>query len=227
IVRRPSPWARGGAIGVLCLTTVLVRNEYIVATVALGGVCAWWEMRMAGQAAHQPARRPSAFVLGYGLPVLMAARVILGFYWRTIYPFPELLTGTTLERHVSPWSAHSGLRPKHTYNMCQVYAVGYQQRHPEWNANPMLDCPGLMASTFGAETPSLAQMLRRNPRAVLRHFWWNVTLIPSGLELLLFNATGSRVNPDYFPAVLQSTRARILGVVTVVIVAYGVFLIYR
>src|SRR5262249_54479164 len=149
-------------------------------TGALAGVCFWWETRMARQVACEPARSRVSYVLGYGLPVLMAVAVILLFYARTIYPFPELVTGAPLPRFVAPWSAHSGLVPKHTYNMCQVFAVGYQQRHPEWDKNPMLQCDGLMISTFGTPIPSLVEMLRQNPRAVLHHFWWNASLTPSG-----------------------------------------------
>jgi hypothetical protein len=227
ILWRPSPWARGGAIALFLVTTVLVRNEYLIATAALAGVSVWWETRMAGQRAPEPARRRSAILLGYGAPLAMAAGVILLFYARTIYPFPELWTGATLPRHVPPWSAHGGLLPKHTYNMCQVYAVGYQQRHPEWTRNPMLDCPELMAATFGSPTPSLGQMVRRDPLAVLQHVWWNVRLIPGGLQLLLFNASAGRVNPDYFPVALGSRRALLLGILTVAVVAYGLLLLHR
>ena len=35
----PGPWTRGGAIAILLVTSVLIRNEYLVATVALGIVC--------------------------------------------------------------------------------------------------------------------------------------------------------------------------------------------
>jgi len=220
------PWARGGAIALLAVTTVLVRNEYVVATLALAGVCVWWETRSAELTKEPPLHRAS-YVLGYGVPLVLAAAVILFFYARTVYQFPELWTGTTFPRYQPPWSAHSGLRPKHTYNMCQVYAVGYQQRHPEWHMNPMLECPGLMVSTFGAQTPSLVQMLRRNPPAVLQHFWWNVTLTPSGIQLLLFNASAGAVNPDYFPMELRSARALVLSIVTASVVLYGLLLLYR
>jgi hypothetical protein len=226
ILWRRSPWARGGAIALLAVTTVLVRNEYIVATAAVAGVCVWWETQST-ELTREPARRRGSYVLGYGVPLVLAAAVILFFYARTIYQFPELWTGTTFPRYQPPWSAHSGLGPKHTYNMCQVYAVGYQQRHPEWDKDPMLECPGLMVSTFGAKTPSLVEMLRRNPGAVVRHFLWNLTLTPSGVQLLLFNASAGAVNPDYFPVELRSTRALVLSIVTAGVVIYGLLLLYR
>jgi hypothetical protein len=221
-----TPWARGGAIALLAVTTVLVRNEYIVATIALAGVCLWWETR-SPDLTRESTHRPASYVLGYGVPLVLAVAVIVFFYARTIYQFPELWTGTTLPRYQAPWSAHSGLSPKHTYNMCQVYAVGYQQRHPEWDGNPMLECPRLMLSTFGTEKPSLLEMLRRNLGAVMQHFWWNVMLTPSGIQLLLFNASAGAVNPDYFPVELRSTRALALSIVTAGVVLYGLFLLYR
>jgi len=227
ILHRQSAWTRGGAIAVLLVTTVLVRNEYAVATAILGACCFRWESRMAEHVEpRRMARRPS-YLISYGLPLAMAAAVILFFYTRSIYRLPELWTGGALPHHRPPWSAHGGLKPKHTYNMCQVYAYGFQQRHPEWSSNPMLDCSGLMQSTFGHPMPSLVEMVRRNPLAVLQHFWWNLTLAPSGIQLLLFNASSGTVNPDYFPAPLRSRRALALSLVTGSILALGLVLLYR
>lgn len=225
ILHKPSPWARGGAVAMLLITTVLVRNEYLVATVILAISCLWWETRQARDVEGQGPRR--SCLIGYGLPLLMAGAVILFFYARSIYHFPELWAGGTLQHYRPPWSAHSGLGPKHTYNMCQVYAFGYQQRHPEWNPNPMLDCSGLMQSTFGAPLPSLLEMFRRNPGAVLEHFGWNISLTPAGIQLLLFNASAGKVNPDYFPAQLRSRRALALSLIVGSILALGLYLLWR
>jgi hypothetical protein len=227
LLHKPSPWTRGGAIAILLVTTALVRNEYLVATVALGIACLWWEARVVRHAEGQPPPRRRSRLISYGSPLLLAGAVVLFFYARSIYHFPELWAGGTLQHYMLPWSAHSGLKPKHTYNMCQVYAVGYQQRHPEWNPNPMLDCSGLMASTFGAPMPSLGEMLRRNPVAVLQHFWWNLSLTPSGIQLLLFNASAGTVNPDYLPMQLHSRRALLLSLTTGSILGLGLFLLYR
>ncbi len=228
ILCKPSPWTRGGAIAVLLLTTVLVRNEYLVAAVLLGIVCLWWETRVAGQqVGARPTPRRRAYLISYGVPLLLAGAVVLFFYARSVYQFPELWAGGTLQHYRPPWSAHSGLKPKHTYNMCQVYAFGYQQRHPEWNASPMLDCSGLMESTFGAPTPSLVEMFRRNPVAVLEHFWWNVSLTPNGIQVLLFNASAGTVNPDYASVQLHSLRALVLSLITGSILALGLFLLHR
>ena len=227
ILRKPGSWTRGGAIAVLLLTTVLVRNEYIVAAVLLGIACLWWETKVAGHGAARPTPRRRAYLISYGVPLLLACAVVLFFYTRSVYQFPELWAGGTLQHYRPPWSAHSGLKPKHTYNMCQVYASGYQQRHPEWNTSPMLDCSGLMESTFGTPMPSLGEMFQRNPVAVLQHFWWNLSLTPSGIQILLFNASTGTVNPDYFSVQLHSLRALVLSLVTGSILALGLFLLYR
>jgi hypothetical protein len=227
ILSTPSPWARGGAIALLLLTTVLVRNEYLVATVFLAIACLWWETRAAGLAESVPTPRRRAYLISYSVPLLLTAAIVLFFYARSVYQFPELWAGGALQHYRPPWSAHSGLKPKHTYNMCQVFASGYRQRHPEWNMNPMLACSGLMQSTFGAPMPSLAEMLRRNPAAVLEHFWWNLSLTPGGIQLLLFNSSAGTVNPDYFPVQLHSRRALLLSLLTGSILALGLFLLYR
>src|SRR5262249_54064265 len=44
---------------------------------------------------------------------------------------------------------------------------------------------------------TLRQMFAANPRAVLGHVAWNVSLVPNGLQVLLFNAASGSRNPDY------------------------------
>ena len=227
ILSRPSPWTRGGAIAILLLTAALVRNEYLLATVILGIACIWWETKAAGHVEARPPMRRRAYLISYGVPLLLALAVLLFFYARSMYHFPELWTGGTLQHYRPPWSAHSGMKPKHTYGICQAFAAGYQQRHPEWNANAMRECPALMQALFGAPTPSMGEMLRRNPAAVLQHVWWNLGLTPSGIQLLLFNASAGAVNPDYTPAELHSLRALVLSLMTGGILAVGLFLLYR
>jgi len=227
ILSTPSPWTRGGAIAVLLITAMLVRNEYLVATLTLALICPWWEIRMARALERAHRRGFSAYLVGYGVPLVIACGIVLFFYTRSMYQFPDLWAGRTLTHYVAPWSAHSGLKPKHTYNMCQVYAYGYHQRHPEWTLNPMLDCPGLMESTFGTPTPSLAEMLRRNPMAVLEHFAWNIGLTPSGIQLMLFNASAGAGNPDYVAVPLHSRRALVLSAILIGVLAIGLTLLYR
>ena len=151
-------------------------------------------------------RRPLRALAAAGL-------VVAGFYERSI-----VRLGSGLEEVT---------RDKHTVNMCQVYAFGFQQRHPEWTASPWLACGELMRATFGKPDPTLAEMARANPRAVIGHLAWNVGLVPGGISLLLFNEAAGRVNPDYAPARLGSARARALAIVLAAVWVVGLWLLFR
>jgi hypothetical protein len=223
-----TPWARGGALALLLLTTVLVRNEYVVATAIFLAVCVWWEIKE--PRAERPAGRwlRASCLAGYGVPLAVAVAVVVVFYARSV----SQLTAPGAEAaasHGTPatrWPLRLSLQTKHTVNMCQVYAYGYQQRHPEWTKSPWLDCGELMTPTFGAPLPSLTEMIRANPAAVLQHVSWNFGLTPSGVQLLLFNASAGSANPDYAPAALRSTRAIVLSVVVGAILLVGGGLLY-
>ncbi len=110
--------------------------------------------------------------------------------------------------------------------MCQVYAFGYSQYHPDWTSSPWLECQGLMQATFGRPQPSLLQMIEANPRAVLDQFLWNVSLIPSGLQVSLFNSMSGKVNPDYVP-VNESWLALPFGIASLIVVAAGGIMVAR
>jgi hypothetical protein len=56
-----------------------------------------------------------------------------------------------------------------------------------------------MIAHFGKEPGSLGEMIAANPRAAWEHFRWNFGLTSNGLQLLLFNASSGRKNPDYVP----------------------------
>ena len=183
IIRWDSPWARGTAVAVLAASAILVRNELGIAAGLTALMCLVYEYYQTGSA---PAMK--RHILGYGIPLACAIVLCLLAYWRSILHFPEL----------------SGeLEFKHTLNMCQVFAFGFQQRSSAWVGNPWLDCQTLMRETFGTGLPSFAEMLESNPAAVMRHLLWNLSLIPNGLQLLLFGAMYGRVNPDY-TAVVQA-----------------------
>ena len=203
VLGRDTAWARGTGLAILATCAVLVRNEFLLAAIVMTVLCIVHEWRRS--------QKTAVFAASYGLP-LVAGITLCGLaYWRAIIKLPEI------------WSH---LKAKHTLNMCQVYAFGYQQRHPEWTASPWLECQALARSTFGFDYPSIGQMLWSNPMAMLTHFWWNLSLLPNGLEVLLFNARAGHFNPDYAP-----TRAAmyplILGALTLVLLAAGAILAWR
>ncbi len=207
-------WARGGALAILSASSILVRNELTVATGILAVICLLWEIRLRKviKVEHGSPPNVQAYLIGYGGPMLLAGLVVFFFYSRSVIQFPELPAASA---------------PKHTLNMCQVYAFGYQQRHPEWTKSPWTECYDLMKIDFGASLLSLPEMIKRNPQAVLDHFLWNIGLTPNGLQVLLFNSTSGTINPDYAPVHLRSPIALVLSIVILSIIAVGLVLLYR
>ena len=114
--------------------------------------------------------------------------------------------------------------------MGQVYAFGYQQRHPEWKKNAMLDYPELIKEHFGvpsyfsAPSPSLYEMFQKNPKAVIENMLWNLQLTPYGIQLLLFNKTSSEITPDYRPVPRDRWTAIILSLLSFVVFLWGLIL---
>jgi hypothetical protein len=210
ILYRPNSWTRGGAIAILFASSILVRNELIVATGLLTMICLYWEIRIV----RKEGEHVSGVSIGinYGLPLLFAGVVCFFFYTRSVIQFPELPTAYA---------------PKHTVNMCQAYSFGYKQRHPEWNKDHWTECGDLMLVEFGKRFPSLGEMIRENPTAVLGHVLWNISLVPSGIQVSLFGATSGTVSPDYIPVMSGSSTALSLSVIVGSTLVLGMYLLYR
>jgi hypothetical protein len=207
VLYQPNRWTRGGALGILLLTTLLVRNEVIIA------VGLWILMCVAAEIPQVRLQRRLTLklnLLAYGWPVLFALMAFSFFYWRTLVkPTPQRLS------------------LKHTANVCQVYAFGYQQRHPEWTKNPWTECRELMERVFGQPLPSMLEALRSNPRAMADHFLWNLRLLPAGLQVALFNATADHVNPDYPPVLLRRFRVMVPTLLAVGLFTLGLAKLYQ
>jgi hypothetical protein len=210
ILSHSNPWARGSAIALLFGASMLVRNELMVATVILALICLGWEIWLAKK--KDSALPPLNYGVSYGLPLLLAGVFCFFFYTRSFIQYPELPVR----------AAH-----KHQVNMCMVYANSYQQRHSDWTKNPWTECYELMERDFGARLLSLSEMFRRNPAAVWEHFWWNIGLTLNGLQVLLFNATSGRLNPDFVPVQLGSLKALILSLVVATLWGVGLTCLYR
>jgi hypothetical protein len=202
VLGRDEAWARGTAVSVLATCAVLVRNEFSVAAGVMLLLCIVREWR------HEKA---DSFFAPYGVPMIAGAAACGLAYWRSSVRLP------------ADWS---WLKLKHTLNMCQVYAFGFQQRHPEWTASPWTECKVLARSTFGVDYPSIGHMLWSNPMAALTHFWWNLGLVPNGLEVLLFNARAGDSEPDYAPTHV-ATYPLVLGALVIVPLAAGAILAWR
>ena len=206
----PNMWGRGGALAVLSGAAVLVRNEFIIVAAILACMCIIREIRSRKRFATR--RKVSTYVVSYGLPLLLAGLLCFFFYTRSFIKFPQLW-------HYSE---------KHTVNMCQVYAFSYQQRYPdEWKKNPWTECYDLMEVQFGKRLLSLPEMILSNPAAVVEHILWNFRLLPSGIQVSLFNEAAGSFNPDYAPITLNSTTAYSLSIISCVIVLLGGGMLYR
>ncbi|HSV22013.1 MAG TPA: hypothetical protein VLJ17_03190 [Xanthobacteraceae bacterium] len=203
VLGKDAAWARGAGLATLATCAVLVRNEFLVAAIAMLLLSTFYEWRCSRKEAH--------CAVAYGIPLVSGVTLCGLAYWRSFIKLPEI------------WPH---LEMKHTLNMCQVYAFGYQQRHPEWTASPWTECQTLANSTFGVDYPSIGHMLWSNPMAMFAHFWWNLRLVPNGLEVLLFNARAGSFEPDYPPTRL-ATYPLILGVLVIVSLAAGVILAWR
>lgn len=206
----PREWGRPLALSSLLVGMTLVRNEYVVPFVVFTVYLAIAETDAFRHRAG-PRFLTVRTLTRYGCALAVAVLLIVGFHSRSRYKYSEI------------WSIYEG---KHIANICQVYAVGYQQRHPEYLDSPWTNCEPLMLRTFGARLPSLKQAFWANPRAVLEHFAWNALLAPAGLEVLLFNATGFQVNPD-FPDVVHNPKAHILFGAAIVLWLAGIWAIVR
>lgn len=174
-------WVVAIWLGISSVTTLLVRNEYVVLTAV---IVVFALARTYASLVRKPKRLRLVDTVPY-VAVLAVCVALTSLVW--------VRSDRTLDEMSGPAKA------KHTLNMCQVYAFGHQQRHPEWTSSPWVECEPLMQETFGLRNPTLREMIFANPAAVASHFAWNFALAPLGFELLLFNAVGGGPNPDYVP----------------------------
>jgi hypothetical protein len=92
------------------------------------------------------------------------------------------------------------LGPKHTVNVCQIYAYNRIQQGDSWQGDPWTECESIIERDFGRPAVTFSEAFFLNPRPILEHIWWNIKLIPSGTQLALFSYYSGGPNPDYMPA---------------------------
>jgi len=182
ILSGTSSWWRGGALALMVAASFLMRNELFLASgllaATLAGAFLWKAMR---DPRGRGFKRPPA--VAYLVP-LIGTCLLVGYAYR----------------HASDaGNISETLKRKHTLNICQTYAFGYQQRHADFTKSPWVDCQELMLRMYGEPEPTLMEAIRRNPAAMMEHFLWNVRLLPDGLEVLLLNRCFGKVTPDYAP----------------------------
>jgi hypothetical protein len=175
-------YGRGIALGISIIITVLIRNEYIIALFLWVLFCIGYELLRKRQGNGE---LPIRLLIAYGVPIFAACALILFAGIRSYIPIPRLL---------------AYLKPKHTDNVCQTYAYNRVQQGDTSIGSPWLECREIMVRDFGVPAPTLTEAFFRNPGAIVSHFWWDIQLIPSGMQLALFNAYGGETNPDFLPA---------------------------
>jgi hypothetical protein len=194
----PGPWGRGIAVSVLLTQGLLVRNENLAAAGFLAVLSLGYELWMRRTALNQVIR-------AYGVPLVSTILLASFFFF-----------------HRVGYDSWDLVKAKHNVNVCQVFAAGYQQRASDFTLSPWTDCGQLMQRFFGSPDMSMMQALRANPSAMLGHFWWNIQLLPSGLQVLLFNHRFWAANPDYAPT-FQSKFVLIPSLAACAIVALGAY----
>lgn len=202
-------WRLPILISISIIATILIRNEFILATGCFIVLALIRLIKMRGKLTSIDFR--FGIIRSVALVVLVSA--IVTFFYTASY-----IQGNSIKE---------ASEPKHRLNMCQVYAFGYQQRNPSWTGSPWTDCSNLMKEKFGELMPSLNQMIRSNPTEVIQHFWWNLSLTRAGLEVLLFNATSGDDNPDYAPVKTIPIVPTLLLGLSLLIVIIGSVIVYR
>ncbi len=215
----PGPWGRGSAIAILLMEGLLVRTENFASAVLLAVLALSYEFWRNRKLPKERTAWNHA-IPAYGVPLLCAI-LFASYYY--------------VHRAYEPWGM---LEAKHELNVCESFAVGYQQRRHDFDTNPMGNCGQLMHRLFDASvvrgselspdtmsTMPMMTALRANPPAMLEHFWWNIRLLPSGLQVLLFNYRSGDANPDYAPTV-QSNQARIPSAAVCALLALGAYLFF-
>ena len=206
-VAMSSKWRMSVMLAVSIGATVLVRNEYVIAVTTFSAwiLFSWFRNRASVHQVGKPQQASIRHIAICVLPVLL----LIGFFYSV-----SVVKGSAI-REAS--------EPKHTLNMCQVYAFGYQQRHSNWTKSPWTDCRELMTEKFGQPLPSISTMAATNPLETLQHFLWNLSLTRAGAEVLLFNVTAADDNPDYVPVQKMKVIPTVLVIVTTLLLLFGAY----
>ncbi len=205
-------WARGVAVALLLSSTILLRNELILPTGILVGLCLVWEVRTIVTSRAARASRLRTLLASYAIPFLVAAPILGFFSWQSLRRDPDI---------AASWKSKTDL------TFCQHHALAYQQFHRDWKLSPWTECDQLLQDHFGKTSVTVFEALRLNPHAMLDHFATNLNLLPMGMQVALFNATSGSVTPDVIMVPLRSPGALASSITLVVLLAVGAIVLYR
>ena len=207
--RWPGHGGRAAVLAIFGASALLVRNEYVFAALLFAVVSMW--------ALVVEMRRSTGFRLGRAVkPYVIAGALALAaigfFYLRSSVKLP--LLGDLFDQ-------------RRTLNFCQAYAFNYAQRNPEWEGMPFTECSGVVQEVFDLEpgmpgtSLGFADAWRRNPGAVGDYLLWNIGLVPSGLQLALFNQISGSVSPDYIEVAGNRTMPWLLSIACLLVLLAG------
>jgi hypothetical protein len=209
VLHLPGALGRISGAGLFFLFAVLMRNELFVVFVLFASIALGYDIQRFLR--DRPTATARVF-LGYAVALLAALLVCAFFYQHAMDKWPSM---------------KASLSGKHTLNVCQIYAFGYQQRHPEWKNSPWTDCQPLILSTFGQPEVTLLEATQLNPSAMTDHYLWNLKLVPSGLQVLLFNVMSGRVNPDYVEVPVWPIAAIAASCILLAIWIWGAVIFFK
>jgi hypothetical protein len=203
VSRSPGRGAKGTALAILVGSTLLLRNELIIAAVIVAIAIVVSEVRQ-----RRLVRVPfSRYAVAYVLPLAFVCLLTAGAYSRSYVQGDEVRVAS---------------RAKHNLNVCQAYAFNYQQRHPtRFQGNPFTECAPLMQQLFGRPMPSALQATTANPRAMADFVGWNMRLLASGVQVSLFAATATGDTPGYGPVQNHRRYVWAFSLITVFLLVAG------
>jgi hypothetical protein len=210
-LRWPGLSGRATVFGILLGATFLMRNELALAAAFWGA--SWLGYEVWARARGRETGSLRRVALAVAVPIVFVAAI----------------EGLVLLRDSGDTETlGERLDAKHTLNVCQAYAFGYQQRHDDFAGSPWTDCQQLMSRDFDEPQPTLTEATRSNPGAMAGHFLWNLRLVPHGLQLLLFDGISGELNPDYpTPRVTNSATVLAASLLAVSLVVSGSILLWR
>jgi hypothetical protein len=206
-----APKYRATAIGLLMVSTVLLRPEFLIPTLVMVTFSLVWDLGKASGTRDLKTSRLS-LLRPYAWAASLAVVCIV----------------LVLSRSSLSWNEFRvKAQEKRKLNMNQLFAFGYSQRHPEWGKNPWTECDALMREQFGSDDIGLSQSFRLNPKAMVEHVSWNVSTLPEGVAIGLFNLRFGIANPDYAPHKRKPWTVLILALGATSILTGGAVLAWK
>jgi hypothetical protein len=203
VLSRHTRWRRAVALAILIGSGLLIRNEHLACAAVLAGCISFFEF---SNWRHD--RQPIwPIIKPYTAALLVVASLVLVCYVRSTIKYPAL---------------SAEMRYRHTNNVGQIFASGFCQRYPGvWRKDQWTEYGDLMTKYFGQPEMSFLEAVSKNPAAMAEHVVWNASLVPSGIQFLLFNRIGEDRTPDYIRPPVDFCGATVLSALVIAYIFFG------